>query len=147
MFGPSLLVAPMFTGQTSRRVILPGGKWYDFYTGDFVGEKEIVTVRPGLENIPLFVRDGGVIPLIPKRLHAPRAGEILPLEIRHYGTSEGTFLLYDDDVETYDYESGEFSRTQLRVIKTTDGQLQGQVERLDDHIYHYGNVEWVLMTK
>jgi alpha-glucosidase (family GH31 glycosyl hydrolase) len=147
MFGPSLLVAPMFTGQTSRSVILPGGKWYDFYTGDFVGEKEIITVHPGLEKIPLFVRDGGIIPLIPKRLHAPKNGEILPLEIRLYGTSEGEFLLYDDDGETYAYENGGYSQTKLTVTKTTDGKLQGQVKRLDDHVYNYGDVEWVFMTK
>lgn len=147
MFGPSLLVAPMFTGQTSRRVILPGGKWYDFYSGDFIGEKEVITIRSGLERIPLFVKDGGVIPLIPKRLHTPRNGEILPLEIRHYGTSEGTFLLYDDDGETYGYENGEYSWTQLSVVETQDGKLQGQVKRLDDHVYNYGKAEWVFMTK
>ncbi len=34
MAGEYLLVAPVFTGQTTRKVVLPKGKWYDFYTGD-----------------------------------------------------------------------------------------------------------------
>lgn len=58
MAGEYLLVAPMFTGQTSRKVVLPKGKWYDFYTGKLVGEGEVITVTPGLEKIPVFVKDG-----------------------------------------------------------------------------------------
>jgi hypothetical protein len=34
-------------------------------------------------------KQGGIIPLVPRRLHAPKNGEILPLEIRHYGKAEG----------------------------------------------------------
>ena len=32
MMGPSILVAPVFTGETSRDVVLPQGNWYNFYT-------------------------------------------------------------------------------------------------------------------
>ncbi len=35
MVGGYLLVAPLFTGQSERTVVLPRGKWYDFYTGEF----------------------------------------------------------------------------------------------------------------
>jgi alpha-glucosidase (family GH31 glycosyl hydrolase) len=129
MFGENLLVAPMFTGQKSRQVILPSGKWYDFYTGEYVGEREIIEVAPGLDKIPLFVKDGGIIPLIPARLHTPKHGEILPLEIRHYGKSEGKFILYDDDGESYDYENGEYSWTELSAAKKSDGTIQGLNKR------------------
>ena len=40
MVGPSLLVAPLFAGEEERQVVLPQGKWYDFYTGKYVGEGE-----------------------------------------------------------------------------------------------------------
>jgi alpha-D-xyloside xylohydrolase len=53
MVGPSLLVAPLFVGEKERQVILPQGKWYDFYTGEFAGEGEVITVSPGLEKIPV----------------------------------------------------------------------------------------------
>ena len=65
MTGEYLLVAPLFTGQTSRKVVLPKGKWYDFYTGKFAGEGEVITVTPGLARIPVFVKDGGIIPMMP----------------------------------------------------------------------------------
>lgn len=42
MVGNSLLVAPLFEGEKERKVILPKGKWYDFYTGEFAGEGEII---------------------------------------------------------------------------------------------------------
>jgi alpha-glucosidase (family GH31 glycosyl hydrolase) len=47
MAGEYLLVAPLFTGQTTRKVILPKGKWYDFYTGELAGDGEVITATPG----------------------------------------------------------------------------------------------------
>ena len=59
MAGEYLLVAPLFTGQTTRKVVLPKGKWYDFYTGEYAGDGEVITVTPGLDKIPVYVKDGG----------------------------------------------------------------------------------------
>ena len=65
MVGNSLLVAPLFEGEKERKVILPKGKWYDFYTGEFAGEGEIISVSPGLDKIPVYVKDGGIVPMFP----------------------------------------------------------------------------------
>ena len=89
MFGDNILVAPVFAGEISREVILPAGRWYDFYTGAFAGENEIIEVDAELDKIPLFVRDGGIIPMIHPMLHTPAIGEIYPLTIRYYGESDG----------------------------------------------------------
>lgn len=147
MFGDYILVAPMFKDQISRKVILPKGKWYDFYTGSYVGENEIVDVTPGLDKIPLFVKDGGIIPMIETRLHAPVNGVKLPLEVRHYGTAEGKFMLYDDDGTTFNYEKGKYSWTELNVKKARNGKLSGEVKRLDKNVFNYGKADWVFMTK
>ena len=84
MVGDYLLVAPLFAGEPMRKVILPKGKWYDFYTGKYVGDGETIAVdqSAGLDKIPLFVKDGGIIPLIPATLHSPKKDEILPLTVR-----------------------------------------------------------------
>ena len=142
MFGENILVAPVFVGQTNRDVILPSGKWYDFYTGEYVGENEIIEVKAKMEEIPLFVRDGGIIPMVPARLHAPKNGEILPLEVRHYGTADGSFMLYDDDGKTFNYEKGEYSWTKLRVTNK-----KGNHERIKGDIFNYNNITWKYMTK
>ena len=127
MAGDNLLVAPLFTGQQTRTVILPRGKWYDFYTGAYAGNGELITVSPGRDKIPVFVRDGAIIPLQPPLLHAPAAGEKTDLECRHYGEKEGLFNLYDDDGETFDYEKGAFSWRTITVQKNKNGQWQGSV--------------------
>lgn len=147
MAGEYLLVAPMFTGQTERKVILPKGNWYDFYTGSYVGNGQTITVTPGLDRIPVFVKDGGIIPMMEAMLHAPGAGQKVNLEIRHYGKSDGTYALYDDDGETFDYEKGVYSWREIKVERRKDGKLKGTISKADknkpDNI---NQVSWRLMT-
>jgi alpha-glucosidase (family GH31 glycosyl hydrolase) len=126
MAGENLLVAPMFTGETSRKVILPKGKWFDFYTGKLAGDGEVITVTPGLDRIPVFVKDGGIIPMMPAMLHAPKAGEKVDIEVRYYGEKSGTYRLYDDDGETFDYEKGAYSFREIKVQKV-NGKLVGSI--------------------
>jgi len=147
MAGEYLLVAPMFTGQTSRKVILLQGNWYDFYTGDYVGNGEVVTVTPGLDKIPVYVKDGGIIPLMEPRLHAPKMGEKINLEIRHYGKSPGSYHLYDDDGETYNYEKGEYSWREISVDEVK-GKLKGSISKPEKGKPNTLNeVKWKFMTK
>lgn len=123
MVGPSLLVAPLFAGEKERKVVLPQGKWYDFYTGEYVGEGEVITVAPGLGKIPVYVKDGGIIPLWPAVTKID--GEKHPLEIRHYGEKPGTYQLYDDDGETFDYEKGAYTRVEVKVDVAASGEKKG----------------------
>src|SRR3546814_17305321 len=108
MAGKYLLVAPVFAGEESRKFILPRGKWYDFYTGEYVGGGEVITVTPGLDKIPVFVKDGGIIPMMPTLLHAPAKGEKTDREIRHYGEKPARYFLYEDDGVSYKYERGQY---------------------------------------
>jgi alpha-glucosidase (family GH31 glycosyl hydrolase) len=112
MFGPDLLIAPMFAGEKQRKVILPAGKWYDFYTGRQAGENETITVTPG-RQIPVYVRDGAIIPLLATK----KDGTIdnSTIEARHYGTKDGSYSLYDDDGTTFNYEKGLFTRVLLTM--------------------------------
>jgi alpha-glucosidase (family GH31 glycosyl hydrolase) len=64
MFGDSLLVAPVVNaGETSRSVYLPEGNWLDYNDGKTLhhGGGTITAVAP-LNTIPLFVREGAIIP-------------------------------------------------------------------------------------
>lgn len=148
MAGEYLLIAPLFAGQTQRKVVLPKGNWYDFYTGKYVGNGETITVSPGLDRIPVFVKDGAIIPLMEPLLHAPTAGQKMNLEIRHYGKADGFYRFYDDDGETYDYERGEYTWRDIRVIRDRKGQLKGSISKAEkgkpDNI---GTVNWRFMTQ
>ena len=148
MAGEYLLVAPMFVGQESRRVILPKGNWYDFYTGEYAGNGEVITVKPGLEKIPVYVKDGGIIPMMAPLLHAPKANDIVDLEVRHYGTKPNSYLLYDDDGETFDYEKGAYSWRTLTVKTDKKNGLIGEISKAEKNKPNtIGKVTWRFMTK
>ena len=148
MAGDNLLIAPLFAGQTTRKVILPKGKWYDFYTGTFAGDGEIITVTPGLDKIPVYVKDGAIIPMMPARLQAPKAGEKVDLEIRYYGEKPGRYMLYDDDGETFNYEKGDYSLREIKVEKDKSGKLKGTISApVKGKPNSVGNVTWNFMTK
>jgi alpha-D-xyloside xylohydrolase len=147
MLGDYILVAPMFAGETTRKVVLPKGNWYDFYTGDPVGNGSVIEITPGLEKIPLFVKEGGIIPMIPPVLHTPRKDDMLPLTVRHYGHAENSIQLYDDDGETFDYEKGAYARALLSVRKDKKGVLKGSATLPESKFFHYNKVEWVFMTE
>lgn len=127
MAGEYLLVAPMFAGKQTRTVILPQGKWYDFYTGEFAGDGEVITITPGLDKIPVYVKDGGIIPMGPALMHAPKSTDKIDLEIRYYGSKPGKYMLYDDDGETFNYEKGAFSFREINVVKAANGKLKASI--------------------
>lgn len=147
MAGEYLLVAPMFKGQTERKVVLPQGDWYDFYTGAYVGNGETITVTPGLDRIPVYVKDGAIIPMMEPMLHAPKPGVKVNLEIRHYGKANGSYRLYDDDGETFDYEKGAFAWRDISVVRQKNGKMKGTISKAEkgkpDSV---GKVTWRFMT-
>lgn len=148
MAGAYLLVAPLFAGEASRKVILPKGKWYDFYTGAYVGDGEIITVTPGLDKIPVYVKNGGIIPMMPAMLHAPKKGQRVDLEIRVYGDKAGTYQLYDDDGVSLDYEKGAFDWRSITVFKNKNGNLEGSVEPPHNKsVQTYNRITFRFMTE
>lgn len=120
MMGDSIMVVVIKPGETNCQIILPPGKWYDFYTGALFGEGGIVSkeIAP-YDPLPLLVRDGGIIPV---------QENDNTIEVRVYGTATGEFMLYDDDGVTFDYESGEYNLTRL----TSNGQIVKLYEQIPD---------------
>ena len=148
LVGESLLVAPIAPGAKTRTVLLPTGKWFDFHSGRLLGEgPAALEVSPPLQEIPLFVRDGGLVPLVPEREWAPGPDEALPLEVRHYGERPGTLELYDDDGESFDYERGEYSWTRIAVRRDARGAWRGEVTPdPNGRRWRYRDVTWRFMT-
>lgn len=148
MAGEYLLVAPVFAGKKTRKVVLPKGDWYDFYTGEYVGNGEIIQATPGLDRIPVYVKDGAIIPFMEPMLHAPKNGQKVALEIRHYGKADGNYRLYDDDGETYDYEKGVYSWRDIKVTRDSNGDLKGVISKAEKNKPdNYGRITWKFMTK
>jgi alpha-glucosidase (family GH31 glycosyl hydrolase) len=113
LWGGNVLVAPVVEkGATTRRVYLPRGAWYDFWTHERVeGGREIS--RPvDLETMPLYVREGSILPLGPVKQFT---GEIVeePLSISVYPGADASFLLYEDDGASFNYRNGEWMGIQV----------------------------------
>lgn len=149
MVGDFILAAPMFAGQRTRKVYLPEGRWYDFYTGELAGENQVIEVTPGLDKIPLFVKDGALIPMITARRQAPAIDEKLKLVIRHYGQAPGKLVLYDDDGLTFNYEKGDYTLTEFTTARDREGMWKGFVKRPEKGkpFGYQKEVQWVFMTK
>jgi alpha-D-xyloside xylohydrolase len=107
LFGPSLLVNPVSEpGATTRHLYLPKGKWYSFWTGESIEGGRSIDAPAPLDQMPLFVRAGSIIPMDPNIEYAeqPSTGA---MELRVYAGGDADFTLYQDDGSTYKYEKGE----------------------------------------
>jgi alpha-D-xyloside xylohydrolase len=122
-------------------VILPPGKWFDFYTGNLAGEGTI-TISAGLEKIPLFVRDGGLIPMISPIRQTSEWKNDMPLIVRVYGKADGHYNLYNDDGKSFNFEKGEYS---AQVLEIKAGQ--SSVRQTQTASFGYTGITWKFMTE
>jgi len=124
MFGPSILVAPFYgKGGWSREILLPAGRWYDFYTGAFLGTGGRLSYRSDTGRIPLLVREGAVIPMLKEPVTNTSRAYGQALEVRHYGTTPGAFDLFEDDGRTFEYERGGYRTRRLSVEPGEGGRF------------------------
>jgi len=63
MVGDRMLVAPLFAGESGRRLTLPPGLWHNFWTAEAVSGGTTINIPATTRNIPAFVMDGSVLPL------------------------------------------------------------------------------------
>jgi alpha-D-xyloside xylohydrolase len=143
MFGKSLLVAPVTeAGAKEWKTYLPkAAAWYDFRIGEkLAGGKE--TVKPvSLDMIPVYVKAGAILPIGPKVQYATEK-KWDDLEIRVYPGANGSFTLYEDENDTYNYEKGAFSTIRFvwndkagtLTIESRKGTYPGMITNRRFHI-------------
>lgn len=127
LFGSNLLIAPVTTkGAQTRVIYLPEGVWYDYWSGEKYTGRQFYNIVTPLEELPIFVRAGGIIP---QRNRIDSLGEqpadTLTIEIYPHGTS--SYSIYDDDGKSKDYENGEFALTKVTAndnSRQTNIQIQ-----------------------
>ncbi len=131
MFGPALMVNPvMREGATRRDVYLPASPvWYDFWTGDAVAGRGWIEAEAPLDHIPLYVRAGSIVPMGPEIEYADENPDG-PIELRVYTGADGSFNLYNDEGNNYDYKKGLHSVVPIRWDETaktlTIGAREGE---------------------
>ena len=114
MYGPSLLVSPVTDFQArSRQLYLPAGTgWFNFYTGQYQSGGQTITEPAPLERMPLFVREGAILPFGPELQYADEKPAD-PITLYVYTGKDGQFTLYEDENVNYNYEKGAFATIPL----------------------------------
>jgi alpha-D-xyloside xylohydrolase len=89
LFGDDLLVAPVVErGAVKRKVIVPPGRWIDWWTGEALEGGQTVEVSAPLGKLPLYLREGGVVPLLRPTIDT-LAPTTKPAEVDSYATTPG----------------------------------------------------------
>jgi alpha-glucosidase (family GH31 glycosyl hydrolase) len=119
-FGDELLVAPVYEkGVTTQKVYLPEGKWINYWTGEQMQGNAEVTVAAPINQIPLFVKHGAIIPM---RNYASSVekGNNNTLTLHVYPGADGSFNLLEDDGTSNDYLKGIYASTIIELKNNLD---------------------------
>jgi alpha-glucosidase/alpha-D-xyloside xylohydrolase len=114
LWGRNLLVAPVVEkGAKSRRLYLPAGDWYDWWTKEKVAGGQWLERPVDLSTMPLYARAGSIVPLDPVRQYTAQPVSE-PTTLYVYPGADGEFVLYDDDGVSLDYLQNRATWTRLR---------------------------------
>ncbi|QXV64255.1 DUF5110 domain-containing protein [Mucilaginibacter sp. 21P] len=110
MFGRSLLVSPVTKPDVKTwPVYLPkGADWLDFWIGERVAGGQTIDKEVPKDIIPIFVKAGTILPWGPSVQYSGEKSWD-DLEFRIYPGADGSFTLYEDEKDNYDYEKGLYS--------------------------------------
>ena len=91
--------------KTAVKYLPKGAMWYDFWTNQKYQGGKSVTLTTTFDRVPMFVRAGSILPLGPEMQYV---GEKTwdNLEIRVYPGADASFVLYEDEGDSYNYEKG-----------------------------------------
>lgn len=114
MFGPALMACPVgYYKARNRSVYFPKQcGWYDFYTGEHYDGGQHLVVDAPYEKIPVFVREGAIIPFGPAMEWCDeKPAELINLYV--YEGQDGSFQLYEDEGTNYNYEKGKYATIEI----------------------------------
>ena len=151
MFGSQLLVCPVTskrkkgTQKAVTKVYLPKGRWTHFFTGEVYDGEQTVLVESGLREMPVFAKEGAIIPLCMDKGNGVANPEKILWKIY---PGKGTFDLYEDDGETKDYIDGKYSISKVKqtIEQTTlrlqldSGKKADYMPEKREHIFLFENV-------
>jgi len=120
MFGPSLLVNPVYEYKaTNRNVYLPAGTgWYESYTGTYLAGGATVVAAAPLQRMPLYIKEGSILPAGPEiQYTAEKPAD--PITLLVYTGKDAQFTLYEDEDTNYNYEKGAFANIPFNYEEAT----------------------------
>lgn len=156
LFGDNILVCPVESNKQITDVYLPGNhKWYRLSNDEaFDGAKSYSVAAP-LDDLPVFIKAGAIIPMQSVIQHTKEKGNgILYLHVWK-SNSNNSFVYYEDDGETYNYEKGSFYKRTISYDATKyeitfskkEGNYSSKFDMLLLVLHSFGEVNEPLAVK
>jgi alpha-glucosidase len=154
MLGDKLLICPVkVAGADTQQVYLPKGKWYNFWDDTHENGGKELNVEAPLDKMPIFVREGAVIPNYPKQQYV---GELPLTEITlhiYFSKTVQVSYMYEDAGDYYGYRNGQFNlrkfvvqskRGNFKIFQTISGSYEAPYKHfkivlhgIPEHINEY----------
>jgi alpha-glucosidase (family GH31 glycosyl hydrolase) len=137
--GDNILLAPVYEkGAVSQNVFLPEGDWVNYWTGERMEGNRNHTVAAPLEQIPMFMKSGSIIP-IRNYASSIEQGNNSTLTLEVYPGADGSFFLIEDDGNSNGYLMGLYAATLLEnkfsekttriIVRPVDGYYDGMPDK------------------
>ncbi|MGC1473334.1 MAG: glycoside hydrolase family 31 protein [Psychroserpens sp.] len=117
VFGDHILACPILEQNAKgRRMYIPKGRWYDFWSDSTIKGGRELWVDADLDSMPIFVKEGAIIPKYPIQQYVgEKKIDSVVLDV-YYKKGKEQSELFDDAHDGYDYTKGRYS---LRTFKLT----------------------------
>ncbi|MGB3152869.1 MAG: TIM-barrel domain-containing protein, partial [Maribacter sp.] len=133
IFGEQILVCPIQEPNSQgRRMYIPRGEWYDYWTDETVTGGKEKWVSAELDKLPIYIKEGAIIPKYPIQQYI---GEVEIEELildTYFKLGIETSEVYEDAQDGYDYKKGRFS---LRNFKLTGKEKSLTIQQFKDGSY------------
>jgi alpha-glucosidase len=139
LFGDNILVAPVESTRLTEDVYLPKGEWYRLTSGQKYKGGKIIKAAAPLTDLPVFVKAGAIIPMQNVIQSTNEKGDgILKINVWN-GKDSTSFVYYEDDGESYDYQNGEYYKRTISfnpaskqiILADTDGTYQSKYNKIE----------------
>lgn len=137
MVGQYLMAAPTTADSTTRTVYFPEGTWYDFYSEKQYQGGNSYRIEIPVDKLPLFVKGGSIIP-VAQPLDYVADNSVFNITCRVFGDNPSSFVLWEDDGVSFDFEQGKYNRVTLSVVKN-----KGTIKREGKYpVKRYNIADW-----
>ena len=133
IYGEKILVCPITEPNAKgRRMYIPRGNWYNFWTNEVVEGGKEVWVDSDIDSMPIFIKEGAVIPKYPVQQYVgEKKFDEVTLDV-YYKQGKEKSQLYDDAHDGYDYKKGRYS---LRNFKLTGKKKEFILQQFKEGTY------------
>ena len=142
IFGNQILVCPIQEPNAKgRRLYIPKGKWYNYWTRELVSGGMEKWVDADLEIIPMFIKEGAILPKYPVQQYVgEKKIDKLKLEVYYKFGDKEVSKVFEDAQDGYDYVKGRYS---LRTFSFTGKTNEIIIQQHKDgtFITEYENIQ------